>query len=144
MIKTNEESSTPIRVSIYKWLLTNGPATRSEICMSAYVSPVLCQEKLDEMIVLGNVIECGDLECSITGKTAAAYSAFSSSQSDEVEGELSAQIYIPRSCGDCPLVIEEDDGSNVCLMRPSLTANPNRRPVDCDLDRRDFIIRGKR
>jgi hypothetical protein len=95
------------------------------------------------MIGLGIVLEVGEDKCRVTGKNVILYDVTASmpGKSNGVS-RPKPHVHIPRNCGDCPLVVEEE-GDEVCWMKLTTRANYDHRPVDCELNKRDFIVRGK-
>jgi len=132
-----------MRREIYAWLYENGPATRNEIALAIHMIPNNCSTRLKEMIGLGVVAECGEDKCRVTGKNVLLYDVTANMPSKS--GDTSKprpHVHVPRNCGDCPLVVEEE-GDEVCWMKLNVRANYDHRPVGCELNKRDFIVRGK-
>jgi predicted transcriptional regulator len=132
-----------MRREIYEWLYNHGPATRNEIAMSIHMIPNNCSTRLKEMIGLGVVLECGEAKCNVTGKQVLLYDVTANMpRRSNGTSKPRPHIHIPKNCGDCPLVVEEE-GDEVCWMKLTVRANYDHRPVDCELEKRDFVIRGK-
>jgi predicted transcriptional regulator len=132
-----------MRREIYAWLYTNGPATRNEIALAVHMIPNNCSTRLKEMIGLGIVAERGEDKCQITGRNVILYDVTANMpRKDNGTSRPRAHIHTPRNCGECPLVVEEE-GDDVCWMNLTVRACYDHRPVSCELNKRDFVIRGR-
>jgi hypothetical protein len=131
-----------MRGDVWAWLFRHGPATRNEVAIGIDGVPNDTSTRLKELVDMGNAREVGEDNCHVTGRNVILYDVTKQSHVGErPKSRPRPFILKPKNCGECPLVVD-NDGEEACWMDLAVKPNYDRRPIGCDLDRRDFIIRG--
>jgi DNA-binding Lrp family transcriptional regulator len=132
-----------MRRKVYRWLYNNGPATRNEVAQGIDMVPNDTSTRLKELRNLGVVREVGEDKCRVTSRNVILYDVTDRMPTGSAykNSKPKPHIHAPKNCGECPLVVEQE-GRDKCWMDLSLSANYDKRPKGCQLDMRDFIIRG--
>lgn len=138
--------------AIWEWLFNNGPHTRNEIAVGLWktmrirIQPNDCSSRLCLLKKMGNVREVGSDFCQVvkskneitlydvTGQAYAGVAPKKSKKKPKVE-EI-------RTCGECPLVVLDEDEDEVCKLDQAILVMEDGRPAECKLCERDVVLRG--